>query len=230
MLQVDVEGDNLGAGASLAVNLNAERGPYGLFGIAQQSPQSALVATQEWIGRRLGMRLDGYGNSTTPAILRVLMPRAQIRVAVRAVRTYQLLLGEGNIDRFGGRYLERAVNDYRDLITLQTAGVVDLRDEFGETYHALILPPVDRQVIYLRGESGKGTAEPVLMVTLRLKLLQPGPDALNAAPWFWNDGTLWDRGRIWSSTGPLPPPPVPTNPWFWDDGTTHWNDSHTWSP
>jgi hypothetical protein len=62
-----------------------------------------------------------------------------------------------------------------------------------------VLPPVDRQLLYLRGESGKGTAEPVVMVTLRVKLLPPEPGSVSTAPWYWNDGTRWDSGRIWTT-------------------------------
>ena len=230
LLQVDIESDNTGAGAMLAVNVNAENGPWGQFGVANTQPQSSLFAMQSYIGRRLGFRLDGYGTSTTPAIVRTFMPRAEIRVAVRPVRTYQILLGEGNLDRFGGRDITRAIDDYRTLQALQTGDICTFRDEFGETYHALVQPPVDRQLLYLRGESGKGTAEPVILVTLRVKLLPPGPDALSSAPWFWDDGTLYDNGRIWSTAGPLPAPAAAYSPWFWNDATTHWDDGHTWAP
>jgi hypothetical protein len=231
MLQVDVEGDNLGAGAEIIVNVNAEQGAYGQFGIANDSPQSLIAATQEWVGRRLGMRLDGNGTPTTPAIMRVLMPRAQTRVAVRQMRTYQIVLGEGNVDRFGGRDIDRAIEDYRTLAALQTGSVANLRDEFGEIYHCLVLPPVERQMLYLRGESGKGTAEPVLLVNLRIKLLQPGPGVLTSAPWYWDDGlSRFDTGRIWSTSGPVPAPPPLYNPFFWNDGTTAWDNGHTWSP
>jgi len=198
LLQVDVEGDNLGAGAQIVVNANAEGGMYSRIGTANYSPQAQLAVQQPWDGRRIGFRLDGTNPSTSAAILRVLMPRAQIRVAVRAVRTYQVLLGEGNVDRFGGRDITRAIDDFRFLQTLQTGDVCSLRDEFGETYDALILPPVDRQLLYLRGESGKGTAEPVMVVTLRVKLLT-APGSLSTAPWFWDDGTRFDSGRIWST-------------------------------
>lgn len=230
LLQIDIEGDNLGAGSMLVANVNAEGGPFTQFGVANVSPQSQLLAAQPWTGRRIGLRLDGSGQSTTAAILRVLMPRAQIRVAVRPVRTYQLLLGEGNVDRFGGRDIQRAINDYRALQALQTGDICDLRDEFGESYPVLVQPPVERQLLYLRGESGKGTAEPVLLVNLRVKVLQPGPDHLSTAPWYWDDGTLWDSGRIWSTGGPPPAPPPLYNPWFWDDTVTRWDDGHTWSP
>jgi hypothetical protein len=131
-------------------------------------------------------------------VLRVLLPRAQIRTAVRAVRTYQLILGEGNMDRFGGRDITRAIEEYRDLVALQTGVTVNLRDEFGEYWYALVLPPVERQLVHVRGESGKGTAEPVLQVTLRLKILEPGPDPGNMVPWHWDDGTRFDLGRVWN--------------------------------
>jgi hypothetical protein len=199
LLQVDVEGDNLGAGAQVVVNGNAEGGGYTRLGVANTSPQTQIIVGQPWDGRRIGFRLDGSNTSTSAAILRVLMPRAQIRVAVRPVRTYQLLLGEGNVDRFGGRDITRAIDDFRTLRALQTGDMCTLRDEFGETYNALVLPPVDRQLLYLRGESGKGTAEPVVMVTLRVKLLPPEPGSVSTAPWYWDDGTRWDGGRIWTT-------------------------------
>jgi hypothetical protein len=197
LLQVDVEGDNLGGGSQATVNINADGGQYANIGVANVSPQTQLFITQNYIGRRIGFRLDGLGTSTTPAIMRVLMPRAQVRTAVRAVRTYQILLGEGNVDRFGGRDITRAIEDYRTLEALQTGVIINLRDEFGETYHALVVPPVDRQMVYLRGESGKGTAEPVIQATIRIKLLDPGPDTSTTIPWYWDDGTVWDTGKIW---------------------------------
>jgi hypothetical protein len=199
LLQVDIEGDNIGGGSLVAVSVNAENGAYSQIGTANTSPYSQLLLTQQFIGRRIGTLLQGSGTQTTPAILRVLMLRAQIRTYVRAVRTYQILLGEGNLDRFGGRDIGRAIEDYRRLERLVTGDIVNLRDEWGETYRALVVPPVDRTILHLRGESGKGTAEPVLLVTLRVKLLDPGPEVLNTAPLYWDDGHKWDSGTIWTT-------------------------------
>ena len=200
VLQIDVEGDNLGAGTSVAVNLNADAGAYSLVGTANVSPQSQIYMDRQtsYVGRRVGFRLDGQGTSTTPAILRTLMPRAQVRTAVRMLRTYQLVLGEGNQDRFGGRDIGRAIVQYRALAALVTGTTVNLRDEFGEYWYALVVPPIDRQLVHVRGESGKGTAEPVLQVTLRLKILEPGPDPGTMVPWYWDDGTRWDTARVWN--------------------------------
>lgn len=195
LLQIDVEADNLGGATQLTIEVNAEGGPWSNFGTASVSPQSQLVAQQAFIGRRIGICLDGTGTPVVPGIVRVLMPRAQIRPAVREVRTYQLLMGEGNQDRFGGRDITRGVEDYRFLAGLQTGDIVPLRDEFGESYRVLVQPPVQRQVVYLRGEAGRD-AGPSILATVQVKILS-GPDILSTAPWHWDDGTVWDSGRIW---------------------------------
>ena len=195
LLEVDVEADNLGGPTQLAVNVNAEGGSWSQFGVANTSPAAQLVAPQAFIGRRIGLRLDGTGTTTVPAVIRVLMPRAQIRPAVREVRTYQLLMGEGGQDRFGGRDITRAIEEYRFLLGLQTGDITPFRDEFGESYRVLVLPPVERQLVYLRGESGRD-ANPSLVATLKVKMLS-GPGQLNTAPWYWDDGTTWDSGKIW---------------------------------
>jgi hypothetical protein len=198
LLQVDLEGDNLGGGAEITVNMNAEQGPYAVWGVANTSPQSMLPFVQPFIGRRLGFRLDGLNTSTTPAILRVLMPRAQVRTAVRMLRTYQILLGFGNQDRFGGQGIGRAIEEYRTLSRLQTAGPCTVRDEFGETYTCLVIPPVSRQVLYLRAESGRDTNEPVLLATILIKAISSA-DVATMVPWHWDDGHRWDTGTIWTT-------------------------------
>jgi hypothetical protein len=198
VLQVDVEGDNLGSGTQVAVNLNAEQGPYSRVGLANTAPQSQIPLPQIFPGRRIGIRLDGTGTATTPAILRVLMPRAQVRPAVRMMRTYQLLLGLGNEDRFGGRGIGRAVDEYRQLSELQLDGTCVVRDEFGETYTCLLMTPVSRQILHLRAETGRDTNEPVFVATLTLKVLS-GANVSNPNPWYWDSGVSWDSGRIWST-------------------------------
>ena len=196
LLQVDVEGDGLGIGAYVNINVNADGGPYSLFGTANTSPQSVIVGTQDFVGRRIGFRLDGFGTALAPAILRAVMPRGQVRVAVRQVRQYEVLLGEGNLDRFGGRSIDRAIDDYRQLQMLQTAGRVNLRDEWGDTYQVLVQPPVTRRILHLRGESGKGTAEPVLVAQITMKVLGP-PNMSPVVTQVWDDGTRWDSGVLW---------------------------------
>src|SRR5215469_1555515 len=196
LLEVDVEGDGLGIGAYVNINVNADGGNYSLFGMANTSPQSILIGSQDFIGRRLGFRLDGFNSNEAPAIVRALMPRGQVRVAVRQVRQYEVLLGEGNVDRFGGRDIGRAIVQYRRLQLLQNSGRVSLRDEWGDTYQVLIQPPITRRMVNLRGESGKGTAEPVLVAQITMKILGP-PNASPVVNYFWDDGTRWDAGTVW---------------------------------
>jgi hypothetical protein len=133
--------------------------------------------------------------------IRALMLRAQLRPALRRIRTYEVLLGEGNLDRFGGRDIARPLNDYRKLEPLQWGGRVKLRDEFGETYDVLVLPPIQRRVIYLRGESGKSTAEPVIVATLTLKLLAGDPEVPVTWPTVrWDDGvSKYDTAAHWEA-------------------------------
>jgi hypothetical protein len=133
--------------------------------------------------------------------VRAVMLRAQLRPALRRVRTYQVLLGEGNVDRFGGRDISRPLSDYQKLEPLQWGGRVKLRDEFGEGYDVLVLPPIERRVIYLRGESGKGTAEPVMVATLNLKILAQDPAwPVSWPPVYWDDNvSKYDTDAHWGS-------------------------------
>jgi hypothetical protein len=171
------------------------------FGTAQDSPQSSVVGTSDFFGRRLSLCLDGTNPSYHPAAIRAVMLRAQLRPALRRIRTYDVLLGEGNVDRFGGRDITRPMTDYRDLEPLQWGGRVKLRDEFSEGWDVLVLPPIQRRVIYLRGESGKGTAEPVIVATLTLKLLGEDPPISVTRPTVhWDDGvSAWDENAYWSA-------------------------------
>lgn len=194
LLQIDVEGDNLGVGAALAINVNVEGGPYSLFGTASVSPQSQVVGLADYIGRRIGFRLDGSSTGTSAPILRSFMPRADIRIATRRIKPYELILSEGNIDRFGGRSISSPVKDYEKLLSLQGGGRVTLRDEFQDTYQVLVEPPVERKTLALRPESGKGTEEPVLVASVRLKVVS-GPNSSNAfgkwGSFSWGDGTVY---------------------------------------
>jgi hypothetical protein len=91
--------------------------------------------------------------------------------------------------------------DYWKLEPLQWGGRVKLRDEFGEGWDVLVLPPINRRVIYLRGESGKGTGEPVLVATLNLKLLAKDPPVpVTWPPVRWDDGiSKYDTDAHWSA-------------------------------
>jgi hypothetical protein len=144
--------------------------------------------------------VDGTNPPDSPPAVRAIMLRAQLRPALRRVRSYEVLLGEGNVDRFGGRDLTRPMSDYQKLEPLQWGGRVTLRDEFGDHWDVLVLPPINRRVIFLRGESGKGTGEPVIVATLNLKLLGGDPDlSVSRPPTFWDDGvSTWDGASYWS--------------------------------
>jgi hypothetical protein len=60
----------------------------------------------------------------------------------------------------------------------------------------LIQPPITRRLLHLRGESGKGTAEPVLVAQITMKVLGP-PNPSPVVTYFWDDGTRWDNGTVW---------------------------------
>jgi hypothetical protein len=200
LLQIDVQGDGLGSVASADITVAVDGGPEVLFGTANQSPQTSIVGAADVFGRRLALCLEGHGGQVSPAVIRALMLRAQLRPAIRRIRTYDVLLGEGNVDRMGGRDITRPVSDYWKLEPLQWGGRVKLRDEFGQGYDVLVLPPITRKVIYLRGESGKGTAEPVMVATLTLKLLVADPpESITTPVVHWDDGTShWDANVYWS--------------------------------
>ena len=162
----------------------------------------AVVGADDFFGRRIAICMDGHSSSSiAPIAVRALMLRSQLRPALRRVRTYEVLLGEGNVDRFGGRDITRSYTDYQKLEPLQWGGRVKLRDEFGEGWDVLVLPPINRRVIFLRGESGKGTAEPVVVATVMLKLLGEDPPVWVTRPvTYWDDGfSRWDTNAYWSA-------------------------------
>ena len=202
LLQIDVQADGLLSGHStINFTTGADGGSLQDFGTASDSPQSTVVGATDFFGRRIALCMDGTNPSYAPIAVRALMLRAQLRPALRRVRTYEVLLGEGNLDRFGGRDITRSQNEYWKLEPLQWGGRVKLRDEFGEGYSVLVLPPIQRRVIYLRGESGKGTAEPVIVATLMLKILAADPEVpVTWPPVRWDDGvSKYDTNVHWSA-------------------------------
>ena len=199
LLQIDIQADGLGIGSSVAVQVAADGGAPMSFGTADESPLSYVIGTQDVFGRRLALTLQGTNTATSPPMLRAISPRAQIRPQLRRIRTYQVLLGEGNVDRFGGRHIGRPLTDYQQLEPMQWGGRQTLRDEFGETYAVLVLPPITRRLAHLGAESGKGTAEPVIIATLTLKLLVDNEDLTTPAGIAWDAGYTYDSGYRWGS-------------------------------
>ena len=197
LLQIDVEADGLGVGAQIEFQTSVDSQPLVSFGTANLSPQSTIVGSGDVFGRRVSLCLHGTNTSTTPPLVRSIRPRAQVRPAIRRVRTYDVILGEGGVDRFGGRDLERPLATYQQLEPLQWNGRTRLRDEFGEAYDVLVLPPIQRRVVSLGGESGRGTAEPTIVATLVLKLLVQDVDSTVIPPGVWDDGHQWDTGFPW---------------------------------
>jgi hypothetical protein len=199
LLQIDVQADGLGVASSMDIEVSADDGPPVLFGTASESPLSYVIGTQDFFGRRLALCLDGTNAATSPGIVRAISPRAQIRPQLRRIRTYQVVLGEGNLDRFGGRDIGRSLTAYQQLEPLQWGGRQTLRDEFGERYDVLVLPPITRRLTHLGGESGKGTAEPVIVATLTLKLLVNNEDLTSPSVIKWDAGYQYDTGYRWGT-------------------------------
>jgi len=201
LLQIDVQADGLNSTSTIDFAVAADDGSLQDFGTADVSPQCSVVGADDFFGRRLAICMDGHNPSYAPIAVRAIMLRAQLRPALRRVRTYDVLLGEGNEDRMGGRDITRPLNEYRKLEPLQWGGRVKLRDEFGEGWDVLVLPPIQRKVIFLRGESGKGTGEPVIVATLQLKLLgEDPPVSITYPPVRWDDGVSeWDTDKYWSA-------------------------------
>jgi hypothetical protein len=199
LLQIDVQADGLGIGSSLNIEVAADGGPDVSFGTADESPLAYVIGTGDFFGRRLALCLNGTNTSTSPPILRAISPRAQIRPQLRRIRTYDVVLGEGNLDRFGGRDIGRSLTTYQQLEPMQWGGRQTLRDEFGETYAVLVLPPITRKLSHLGGESGKGNAEPVIVATLTLKLLVDNEDLTTPGTIAWDAGYVYDAGYRWGS-------------------------------
>src|SRR5215831_7124441 len=198
LLQVDVQADGLGVGASLDIEVGSDGGPESVFGTANQSPQSYVIGTRDYFGRRISFCFKGSYGPDSPGIIRAVSPRAQLRPELRRIRTYEVVLGEGNLDRFGGRDIGRSLTTYQELEPLQWSGRVRLRDEFGESYDVLLLPPIQRRLTHLGGESGKGTAEPVIIATIALKLLVKDVDFTTGLI-RWDAGYTYDTGHVWGS-------------------------------
>jgi hypothetical protein len=199
LLQVDIQADGLGVGSSLDIQVGADGQTPAHFGTANASPVSYVIGTADLFGRRLTLVLNGTNTASSPALIRALSARAQIRPNLRRIRTYDVVLGEGNLDRFGGRDIGRALTVYQDLEPMQWGGRQTLRDEFGETYNVLVMPPIQRKLSHLGGESGKGTAEPVIVATLTLKLLVNDADLTTPAGIHWDAGYKWDTGYRWGT-------------------------------
>lgn len=195
LLQIDVEGDNLGVGVSLGVYHNVDGGSYSLFGTANTSPQSTLLPKTEIIGRRIGLRLDGSGTSTSGANIRGLELRAAARVQTREIREYQCVLATNRSDRMGGSLPKDPAALWDALRALETGSQVTLRDELGDTLTALVHAPVERVEMESRGPDGHDSAEPIQLATLRVSILS----RLGAGA-RWGAGATWGSSKVWGGT------------------------------
>ena len=189
LLEIQVEGDNHGAGVSSAFYYNTEGGAYGLFGTAQSSPQSNLVPASEIIGRRIGFRIDGSGNATAGAVIRSILMRAAARVRTRAIRTYQVVLSEGQGDNFRSPNLRDPQRVWDQLRNMESGSQVSVRDELGESLTCLVHAPVTRTEIEEITRGDKSRTIQVVNITLSI-LSRTGTtgtwDAFN-----WDSGTVW---------------------------------------
>jgi hypothetical protein len=191
-MELEVEGDNLGIGATISWRYSVDGGAQALLGSANNSPTSTLLPTTEIVGRRLAFQADGTNSNTAGANIRSLVLRAAERVSIRALREYDVYLSESGQDNFGGVDSTRVLKRLEHLRSLESAGSVTLRDEFGETISVLVLAPIVWREVY--GESGgvktHGPAGPSIIATVRLKVIRR-----LSSTFLWDDGTKWDSGR-----------------------------------
>lgn len=196
LLQIDVEGDNLGYGVNLAIYTNTEDSAYEFFGNANRAPHSEVFPTTEVIGRRIGLRLDGTGTVTSGANIRGLMLRAAARVKTRSIRQYQIKLAEGQADNLRGIDNRDPYTTWKLLQALEVDQQVTLRDEFGQTVTCLVQAPVTREEFEQQGVDGK-TKTLVQVVTLTLEVLNITVSGRGA---YWGSGARYGDGYVYGGT------------------------------
>lgn len=187
LVELDVEGENLGVGASIAVSYSVDGQPYASLGTANGNPWTQLLPGTEIIGRRIGLEYDGTNTNTAGANLRGTLLLAAERVRVRHLKEYQVLLSWDSSDRYSGRNMSRPAKTLAALQALTTAGAVTLRDEFGQTLTVLVKPPVNVVEYRSDGNTDKEQPEPILVATVRCSILKR-----LTSTFAWNDGTVFD--------------------------------------
>jgi hypothetical protein len=191
LLELEVEGENLGIGVSIAWKYSVDGTPQAVLGTANNGPVSLLLPQTEIIGRRIAFQADGTGTNTSGANIRAIVLRAAERVSVRAIREYDIVLGEWSQDSLGGISMSRVLKRLDNLRTLMTSGGVVLRDEYGETLTVLVLPPISWREV--AGESFSDKAHyPTIVATVRVKILKR-----LSAQITWDSGATWDSGKTW---------------------------------
>lgn len=188
LIQLDVEGDNLGIGASIAYKYSVDGAAFASLGTANSSPLATVLPGTEIIGRRIALRADGTNSNTAGANMRAYILRAAERVTIRALRTYQVDLMYDGGDRLGGHRMSQPLKTLEALRTLAAAGQVTMRDEFGATLTVLIKPPVEWHEVHSDSVSDKEQGALHLVATLRVSVLKR-----LSGTFHWNDGTTFGQ-------------------------------------
>lgn len=192
LIQLDVEGDNLGVGASIQFQYSVDNGPYAVLGSANGSPFDSILPGTEIIGRRISVAANGTNTNTAGANMRAYILRAAERVTVRQLRTYTVDLEYDAGDRFGGHRASLPLKVLESLRGLSQSGQVIMRDEYGENLTVLIEPPVSFQEVRSDGVSDKEQPQSHLVATVRVSVLKRLGSTFK-----WNDGTTFNSGKVW---------------------------------
>jgi hypothetical protein len=183
--------DNAGTGTSMAVNISADGGGFGLFGTARTSPRSTLAPSGTTRGTRFKERWDATGTNTAGPVVRGHAPRADLLVRARDRRRYSIRLAEWDQDHAGGRLPTDVGKTLRRLKALPDKGPLIMRDEFGDTLTVRVHRPVDYQEIEVAVDDRRKAR--VLVVPLEVSVLRR-----TGSGFTWGDGTKWDGSKQWS--------------------------------
>lgn len=213
--------DRLTSATYLKVFARKEAGAYAQQGsgdpslaIMRRSPRSELLSVETGIdrttqGHTIGLRLDGVGTSTTPAVLREFTARALLRPELLDTRHYRILLGAAQSQRNTTTFPGDPARTYARLVALQTREPLDLKDEMGVTRKVTVNPGIQYREVALKNE-GPNKVERLLVAELEVTIVptssselaldQSGdgdttPPASNVA--VYDSGDVYNGGKTW---------------------------------
>lgn len=139
MTRYDVASELVSSQATLTIQARAENGDWVPQGTGITSPRASILPVEPLVtGLNIGVRIDGVGTTTKPAVLRSLRARWRMRRELANFRHYTVQLGRAmSLDN--GTLDDRDPQDlYAELVALQSRGVVTMRDELGITRRVIV--------------------------------------------------------------------------------------------
>ncbi len=201
----DASSRRLTATTYFRVFANAEGGPYVQQGTGadpqiKTSPRAQLIPTAPLTeAYNLGVRLDGYGATTAPAMLNQLKGRFELIQEMRNNTTYQLSLGPVEVTRAGAHF-DRAVLDTLDvLLSLQSRGPTSMVDQYGNTLPAVKVEPGITWAPRRVERSGVSTEDFELVATVSISTVPTTEEQLSsgsaAPPAAVFPALIWDESN-----------------------------------